>query len=146
MTLEQNYYVTYMGKKCNIDMTDWNDGVYESYLLGQDERYVFYVSIERKHTKVGALSKQHIEEITYCVQDRERVAKLSELQNMNRSFFVNRLSNIYLEEKHFFSGLFGKETEILGVFISDVGEDYVKLITGQEIDAEKITKIETVVK
>ena len=145
MTTEQNYFVTYIGKKCNIDMTDWNDGVYESYLLGQDERYVFYVSTEKKHTKVGALAKQYIEEITFCVQNRERVTGMEEFKNITSAFFVKRLSNIYLEEKHFFSGLFGKETEMLGVFIADTGEDYVKLTSGQEIEAKKITKIETVI-
>ena len=29
------YYAAFMGKKCTVDMTDWNDGIFDSYILHQ---------------------------------------------------------------------------------------------------------------
>ena len=60
-----NFYVNYIGKKCTVHMTDWNDGISELYLLNQDEIFLYYATIGKKKAKVGALAKQYIERIIF---------------------------------------------------------------------------------
>lgn len=139
----EEYYATYIGKKCNVEMTDWNDGVLDAYILNQDEKFVYYVTIQQKCKKFGALAKQYIEKITVCSKKEKQVAEICDFTEIKRSYFINKTTNIYLEDKHFFSGILGEDTEMLDVGIVEINNDYVKLASGLHIEIKRITKIES---
>lgn len=52
-----------IGRKCDIELSGWNDGVYDAYIIGQDPNFVFYLMKDKNMQKVGALGKKHITNI-----------------------------------------------------------------------------------
>ena len=136
-----SYYAPFIGKKCTVEMIDWNDGIFDSYIVNQDEKFLYYVTIEKKSTQIGALSKRYVERI--ILSEKKNVADISEGGEVNKEYFVNKTVDIYLEDKKFFSGIFGKDTELLGVGLQNIGEMYVTLVSGVELEVKQITKIET---
>jgi transcriptional regulator with XRE-family HTH domain len=142
---KDEYYTPYIGKKCNVELTDWNDGVFDSYLLNQDEKFLYYITIKKKCKKICMIAKQYIEKIEVCSKKDEPTAEFSEFATINSNYFLDKTVDIYLEDKHFFSGILGGDIEILEVGIQDINENCVKLITGREIETKQITRIETVI-
>lgn len=140
---DRKYYQSYVGKKCTIEMCHWNDGICDAYVIGQDKDFVFYFATEKKYKKVGALAKQYMQRITPEGETAELPEDMDFYMNPSRYFFRNRLVNVYLNERHFFSGIFGKETEILGAFLGEMNEEYITILPGQQIEMKEIAKIET---
>lgn len=140
---KQEYYKTYIGKKCNIEMIDWNDGIVDSYLVNQDERFVYYATVGKKNTKVGALAKRYIKKIEVSAKKEKVAVDISDFAEIKREYFCNKSADVYLEDKHFLSGILGKATELLNVDIQDVTEEWLILVTDMEIEINKITKMET---
>ena len=135
------YYTSFIGKKCTVELIDWNDGISDSYILNQDEMFLYYVTVEKKSTRIGALSKRYIERIT--LSEKKDIADISGVGEVNKEYFVNKTVDIYLEDKNFFSGIFGKDTELLGVGVMDIGEEYVTLVSDMNLEVQLVTKIET---
>lgn len=140
---DRAYYQSYVGKKCTIEMCHWNDGICDAYVIGQDKDFVFYFAPEKKCKKVGALAKQYMQRITLEENTTEMPEDMDFYMNPSRYFFRNRLVNVYLNERHFFSGIIGKETEILGAFVGDMNEECITILPGQQIALMEIAKIET---
>lgn len=142
MAEENNFYDHYIGKKCSVEMSDWNDGVFDSYLVGQNDKFIFYVTIEKKQKKIGALAKQYISRITLCSKKDKTPIDLAAFSEMQITYFLEKPVNIELNSKYIWDGILGEDTELLDVGIADIGDEYVKLVTGKEIETSKITKIE----
>lgn len=142
---KEEYYTPYIGEKCNVELIDWNDGIFDSCLLNQDDKFLYYITIKKKCKKVGIIAKQYIEKIKVCSKKEESAVEFSEFAEINSNYFLDKTVDIYLEDKHFFSGILGGDTEILGVGIQDINENCVKLITGREIETKQIARIETVI-
>lgn len=140
---EDNTY--YIGKKCSVDLIDWNDGIFDSYIVSQDEKFLYYITFEKKRKIVGALSKPYIKKITLCSKKEKQEVDLSDFTGLQSGYFLNKPVDIYLEDKHFFAGILGADTEMLDVVITDFNDRFVKLISGGEIEIRKVTKIETVI-
>lgn len=138
-------YDYHIGRKCSVDLIDWNDGIFDSYIVSQDERFYYYITIEKKRKIVGALSKQYIKKITLCSKKEKQAVDISDFNGLQSDYFLNKQVDIYLEDKHFFDGILGVDTEMLDVVIADINERFVKLIYGKEIDICKVTKIEMVI-
>ena len=134
----------YIGKKCSVEMIDWNDGIEDSYIVSQDERFLYYVKIEKKSTMVGALAKEYINEIAICSKKEKKAVDLSAFSNIQSDFFLNRPVDIYLEDKHIWDGILTEDTEILGTGIVSISDKYIRLVSGREIETGKVTKIEAI--
>ena len=143
-TKAEEYYASYIGKKCLVEMIDWNDGIQDSYILSQDERFLYYAKIEKKCTTVGALTKAYIEKIAICSKKEKKEVDLSVFSDIKRDFFLNRPVDIYLEDKHIWDGIFTEDTEILDTGIADISDECIRLISGREIEIGNVTKIETI--
>lgn len=135
-------YRFFVGRKCTIEMVDWNDGIFDSYVLGQNEDFVFYLANEKRSRKVGALGKRYIQSVAFSVINEKAEPDVRHFMGLDWAFFKHQLVNIFLAEKHFFSGIFGRETEFLGVFVEVVDNTAVKLTGGLEIELDQIAKIE----
>ena len=144
-TILDNYYEKYIGKKCSVEMIDWNDGIWESYILNQDDNFLFYVTIEKKRKKVGALAKRYIEKVIMCSVKESCGVDFSDIPEIQKEYFINKTVNIYLEDKHLWDGILGKDTEILEIGMKDFDENFVKLVSGREIETERVTKIEMLI-
>ena len=138
----EEYYASYIGRRCDVEMVGWNDGIGESYIVNQDDRFLYYVTIEKKRRIAGALAKKYIKSITLCSGKEKKTVNLSDFTEIQRTYFINKTTDVYLESKYFFSGIFGKDTEMFGVGIMDINDDYVKLVSGMDIEIEQITKME----
>ena len=124
----------YIGKKCSVEMIDWNDGIEDSYIVSQDGRFLYYVKIEKKSTMVGALAKEYINEIAICSKKEKKAVDLSAFSNIQSDFFLNRPVDIYLEDKHIWDGILTEDTEILGTGIVSISDKYIRLVSGREIE------------
>ena len=138
---EDGYYEKYIGQKCNVEMSDWNDGIYDAYILNYDKKFVYYVKFEKKTKKIGALAKQYIEKVVLCRKKEKQEIDFTELKNIRKEDFLQKQVNIYLEDKSFFDGIFGKDTEILGTEVIDINEEYVEFDTGKKLEIDKVTKL-----
>ena len=138
---------TYINKRCTVELTDYNDGIIDGYLISQDKDYLYYVRREDKKTILGALGKKFIEQIQLSKKREETELNASEYMDINRSCFIGKNVNVDLDEKHFWSGLIGKETEYLNVVISGFSEANLTIenknaLTDILLPIEKIAKIE----
>lgn len=140
--LADDCYKKYIGKKCSVEMTDWNDGIDHAYIHGYDGKFFYYMAFEKKQRKVGALAKKYIERIVPSCKREKENADIFEVCEIQIDYFIDKSADIFLEDKHFFDGILGEDTEILNVDIAEITEDFVKLASGKEIEIEKITKIE----
>lgn len=136
------FYKTYIGEKCSIEMTDWNDGISDSYLLNQDSKFLYYIKFEKKAKRIGALAKQYIEQITLCPNKKKETVDLSDFTKVQKEYFINKSVNIDLNDKHFLDGILGKDIELPNAPIVDIHDDYVVLASGKKIEMEKIAKME----
>lgn len=110
----------FISKRCivNVNLTDWNDGIYNGYLLKQDKDFLYYVIPQKKKIITGLLAKEFITGIELGDKKDRYSIDLSNYNNINRQFFVGKKVNINLNEKHIWNGIIGKETEFLNVIIS----------------------------
>lgn len=132
----------YIGYLCDIELTGWNDGVYNAIILGEDEDLLFYQKTEKGHTIHGLLGKKHITSI-------KQYSKSNSVQydtEVNRNYFCNK--HVLIEVAHskgFFKGFFDfQNDDYLDVIILAFHDSKVLLKFGRTIDMENITKIEEI--
>jgi len=100
-------YSEYISKKCDIHLTDWNDNLYNAYILSEDDKFVFYY-INGKEKIAGVVGKRFITKIALAKLSKKEITP--EFPEVSQDFFENKTINIYLNEKYFWSGLVGAET------------------------------------
>lgn len=125
----------FISKKCivNVNLTDWNDGIYDGYLLKQDKDFLYYVIPQKKKIITGLLAKEFITGI--------------ELGDKKDRYSVGKKVDINLNEKHIWNGIIGKETEFLNVIISSFSSKELiiqndDLLSDITIPISEIVKIE----
>lgn len=137
----------YIFKRCFVDLVNWNDGFADGYVVGQDEEFLYYVVQEKKSTKAGLLAKKYIKEIE-ILKEAKKPLDLSPYEKMNRQFFVGKYVTVNLNERRFFDGLFGKDTEFRGAEVLAFSEDKLVLQVGSQIaetvlELSEVTRVET---
>lgn len=127
---------------CDIELTGWNDGVYNAIILWEDDDFLFYQKTEKEHTIHGLLGKKHITSI-------KQYSKSNSVQydtEVNRNYFCNK--HVLIEVAHskgFFKGFFDFQNDnYLDVIILAFHDSKVLLKFGRTIDMENITKIEEI--
>ena len=106
-------------KKYTIDCSDWNDGIFDGYITNQDKDFLYYVIPGKKETKVGMLAKKYITEIIDSDEKDKFSVDLQKYSELNKDYFVGKKVCLYLNERRFWDGIFGKETEYLDVTLSE---------------------------
>ena len=132
-----------IGEKCNVEMINWNDGIRDSYIVNQDEEFLYYVTSDKKNKIVGALNKKYIDSIEICSKKGKNEEDFSKFINIQREYFVNKTTNMYFNDKYVFSGVIGEDTEMLNVSIIYFDKDIIRLMSGKEFEISQIVKIET---
>lgn len=143
--IKKEIFHSYVGVKCDVQLDAWNDGVNDAYVLSYDKHFLYYC-INDKHPSVGALGIKYIESIEKCRKKVSEKFDLLPFEHINRNYFLGKTANVYLNEKHFWSGLIGEETEYLEIVILEVNDTNLCILKGacneQEIPIEKIAQIE----
>lgn len=136
----------YQNQICDIELTDWNDGVWETLLIGEDDRFLFYRRQEKKQTIAGAIAKKFITDIS--VKEKSKQSFNEDLiEKVNITFFQEKTVDIYLEDKHIWSGILGTDTELRNTHVVEITNEYIKIEPyTNKIELETVVKIEYIEK
>lgn len=137
----------YLGKLCDLEMGDWNDGTYDSYVINYDDTFIYYLREEKKGIILGAINMKYIkniEEVEKLNYKKINSGKqyLKDYHGINIEYFLNKDVDIYLEDKHIWDGIFGVDTEIFSTCIKKIGQMQFECIARGPIDINMVTKIE----
>ena len=132
----------YEGYYCTIELTGWNDGVYDVIIIGQDSNFLYYQKSDKKKLVCGMIGKNYI----VSVSKTKEIKDIPEVRDINKLYFVDR--HVKLEVAHKDGILKGfidmSNDDYLDVVIKKFDEMAVELIFGHKIDVNKITKIEEI--
>lgn len=137
----------YLWQCCRVELSDWNDGFSEGYIIGQDESFLHYAIPEKKRAFIGCLAKQYITEIEILPEAKKQV-DLSRYETISRDYFIGKQVNVSLNERRFFDGIFGKDREFREAELLAFSEKQVVLqmknrLMETKIDFADLVKIET---
>ena len=137
----------YLLQRCRVELSDWNDGFSEGYLIGQDESFLYYVVPEKKRAFIGCLAKQYITEIEILPEAKKQV-DLSSYETVSKEYFIGKQVNVSLNERRFFDGIFGKDMEFREAELLVFSEKQAVLqlknrLMETNVDIADVVKIET---
>lgn len=129
------------GKYYDIELTGWNDGVFDVLIIAEDKDFLFYKKLIKNGEKFGLIGKKYI-------------ANMKTLKRSNNvQDNIIKIDRTYFCRKHVFIELACKEGFIKG-FFDFCSDDYldvrvhsfsglkVQLEFGREIEISNITKLE----
>ena len=132
-----------IGRKCDIELSGWNDGVYDAYIIGQDPNFVFYLMKDKNMQKAGALGKKHITNIEPLKDKKHRELDPAFLQ-IDRTYLLDK--HVMIEQackagivKGFFD--FTNDNH-MNVLIKDFADNLLVLGLGNTVEISKVTKIQ----
>lgn len=130
----------YEGYYCTIELTGWNDGVYDVIIIGQDSNFLYYQKCDKKKLVCGMIGKNYI----VSVSKAKELKDIPKARDINKLYFVGK--HVKLEVAHKDGILKGfidmSNDDYLDVVIKKFDEMDVELMFGHKIDVNKITKIE----
>ena len=139
----------FINKKCNVELADWNDGIFDGYLVALDKLFLYFLTQKKEKIILVGLAKKFITEIKLSSKTDRQEMDLSKYSSINQQFFCGKKVNISLDEKHIWSGLIGKDTEYLNVEVCSFSENTLVItnnntLSDLSIPIEEITKIEII--
>lgn len=140
-------YQKFLLQRCRVELSDWNDGVSEGYFIAQDENFMYYVVPEKKGTRIGCFAKQYITEIEILPESKKQV-DLSCYEAVSKEYFVGKKATVNLNERRFFDGIIGKDTEFREAEVQAFSEEQLVLQVGNrlmetKVDLVDLVKVET---
>lgn len=135
----------YIGKVCSVELTSWNDGVNNGYLISYDNYFLYYMIVENNECKIGALGKKYIRQVEIEKVEKLKISRECQIEEINQAFFIGKKVNLYLDDKHFWSGLIGENIEYPNLIVREF--DDKKIYVGQNVNEltlliSKIAKFE----
>lgn len=130
----------YEGYCCTIELTGWNDGVFDVIIIGQDSNFLYYQRKDRKRLVYGMIGRKYIVSISKTKEIKD-IPKNSE---MNRLYFIDKRVTVEVTNKDgILKGFFDfRNDDYLDVTIKKFGQKELELKPGHVIDIDAITKIE----
>jgi len=122
----------YIGKVCSVELTSWNDGVNNGYLTSYDNYFVYYMIVENNECKIGALGKKYIRQVEIEKVEKLKISREYQIEEINKEFFIGKKVNLYLDDKHFWSGLIGENIEYPNITVREF--DDKKIYVGQNVN------------
>ncbi|MBQ8632142.1 MAG: helix-turn-helix transcriptional regulator [Lachnospiraceae bacterium] len=137
----------YLLQCCRVELSDWNDGFSEGYIIGQDKDFFFYVIPEKKNNLVGCLAKQYITEIEILPAAKKQV-DLTRYETFSKEYFIGKQVNVSLNERRFLDGIFGMDMEFREAELLEFSDKQVVLqmknrLLETKVDFADLLKIET---
>lgn len=133
----------YIGKKCYISLGGWNVELCEVIIIGADEKFVYYLSKDKKSEKYGAVAKKHI--ISVEIEKTKKKEQSVVFDKIDKSYFIGRHVEIHFLKKKGIRGFFDfTDDNYLDVVITSFEDDKLNLEFGKSVLLDKITVIEEV--
>ncbi|MDH8676906.1 helix-turn-helix transcriptional regulator [Fusibacter bizertensis] len=139
----------FINKKCTAELTAWNDGIFDGYLIAQDSYFLYFLTEKGNKTTVVGIAKKFTTEIKLSSKADKQQIDLLKYNSIGKEFFLGKRVNIALDEKHFWSGLIGKDTEFLNVEIRAFAKNNLVITEGNllsdiTVPIEEVAKIEII--
>ncbi len=136
-----DYFSEYVGQRCDIELTGWNDGVSGVYITGYDKEFVYYTTVYKSDTKRGSIGRKYITNINVIKSSTKYICNMD---TFNINYFVGKQVKVEQACKEgLIKGFFDfSNDDYMNVVISSISETQVILVSGRELDICNITKIE----
>lgn len=132
-TLEAYYF-----KRCSVELSGWNNGFMDGYIVGEDREFLFYVIPGKKTVEVGAVRKATVVAIRE-EKERKPVAK-ENWPSVNRNFFVGKVGSVWLVDEKLIDWSF-REKEFIDVPVSEFSEERVVIMAGKAFKTDEVAEI-----
>ena len=137
----KNSCSAYVGKYVDIELTGWNDGVADVFILGDDEDFYFYQYSYKEKTIHGLIGKKYITSIELIKTADDINSKSADI---NREFFCKKPVFVEIANKEgFIKGFFDfRNDNYQNVIIRSFSDTEIQLEYGEKINIVDICKIE----
>lgn len=137
-------YSEYAGKYYDIELIGWNDGVFDSIIIGEDEEFLFYQKSEQNRPVLGMIGKKYILSVKVSKQSK---LPHDDISSINRNYFCGKHVCVELASREgFIKGFFDfRNDDYLDVIVNSFSESKVLLKFGKDVNINAISKIEEVV-
>ena len=125
----------------DIELTGWNDGVYDISIMNEDKDFLFYRKMVKTKLVYGIIGKRYIASFLPTKKIADEPVSVIEI---NRDYFFFFLVVLELVKKEgFIKGLFDfRDDNYRNVVIDTFEELVLRLQFGRELNISEITKIE----
>jgi len=135
---EERMLESYYFKKCSVELSGWNNGFQDGYIVGEDREYLFYVIPEKKKIEIGAVQKRTVVSITE-EKERKPVEK-STWPKVNRAYFVGKIASVWLKNEKLIDFTF-REKEFIDVPLLEFSGEKVVIMAGKEFPTEDVVEV-----
>lgn len=134
----------YAGKYYNIELNGWNDGVFDIFIIGEDEEFLFYQKSHQSRTVFGMIGKKYISAVKVSKQSN---FPHNDISSINRNYFCGKRVCIELASKEgFIKGFFDfRNDDYLDVIVNSFSESKVLLKYGKDVNIDDVSKIEELI-
>lgn len=125
----------------DIELTGWNDGVYDISIMNEDKDFLFYRKMVKTILVYGIIGKRYIASFLPTKKIADEPVSVIEI---NRDYFCGKPVVLELVKKEgFIKGLFDfRDDNYRNVVIDTFEELVLRLQFGRELNISEITKIE----
>lgn len=135
---EERTLEAYYLKKCSVELSGWNNGFADGYIVGEDRDYLFYLIPEKKTFEIGAVRKSTVVSIRE-EKERKSVAK-ENWPVVDRNFFVGKVGSVWLVDKKLIDWSF-REKEFIDVPVLEFSAERVVIMAGKEFETEEVAEV-----
>lgn len=132
-TLEAYYF-----KKCSVELSGWNNGFTDGYIVGEDREFLFYVIPGKKKMEAGAIRKATIVSVTE-EKERKTVDKTN-WPAVDRDYFVGKNASVWLVDEKLIDWSF-REKEFVDVPVLEFSAERVVIMAGKDFKTEEVAEI-----
>lgn len=134
----------YAGKYYDIELNGWNDGVFDVFILGEDEEFLFYQKPNQNRSVYGMIGKKYILSVKVSKRSKRSHDKSG---SVNRNYFCEKSVRMELASKEgFIKGFFDfRNDDYLAVVINSFSESKILLKYGKEVNISDVSKIEELI-
>ncbi|WP_019155433.1 helix-turn-helix domain-containing protein [Robertmurraya massiliosenegalensis] len=128
-------------KYYDIELEGWNDGVFDVFILAEDEDFLYYQKNVKNKPVYGMIGKMHITSVSPAKgTDTER----NHVIRVDRDYFCNKPVMIeQVKREGLLKGFFDfRDDDYRNVVISVFDSSIIRLQFGKEINLSDVTKIE----
>ncbi|MDF2888216.1 MAG: transcriptional regulator, family [Lacrimispora sp.] len=134
----------YVGKYYDIELNGWDDGVFDVFIIGEDEEFLFYQKTNQTRTVFGMIGKKYILSVKVS---RQSDLSHDDISSINRNYFCGKSVCIELASREgFIKGFFDfRNDDYLDVIVNSFSESKVLLKYGKDVNIDNISKIEELI-
>lgn len=131
----------YAGKYYDVELTGWNDGVFDILIIGEDEEFLLYQKSEQNKYVFGMIGKKYI--VSLKVSNEANVPH-DDISSINRNYFCGKHVCLELASREgLIKGFFDfRNDDYRDVIVNSFSESKVIFKFGKEVNIDAVSKIE----